>query len=255
MNHRVQTDFLSNLHIKGNPLILCNAWDAGSAKTIEKSGAQVIATSSWSVAAAHGYEDGEKLPLDLAIANLKRIVESVKIPVTFDLEGGYGRTPTEVKAAASKVIEAGAVGINFEDQIVEEEGLYSIEEQCERIKAVTEAAHHAEIPFFINARTDIFFKADPSTHSEKHVEEAVQRATAYAVAGANGFFTPGLSDIKLIEQLCKESPLPINIMLLSVDASQSKKLVTAGVSRISYGPGPYIKAMDALLEFGREILL
>src|SRR5471030_2518997 len=102
---------LHNLHFKGDPLILFNIWDAGSARAIQETGAKVIATSSWSVAAAHGSEDGEKLSFDLVLENLKRIIASVDLPVTIDLEGGYKRSPTEVQKMVRKVIEAGAVGI------------------------------------------------------------------------------------------------------------------------------------------------
>ena len=117
---------LRSLHIKGDPLIVFNIWDAGSAKVMQEIGAKTIGTGSWSVAAAHGYDDREKLPLDLALANLKRIVACVTLPVTIDFEGGYGKSPAEVGANVARVIEAGAVGINFEDQIVGGKGLYSI---------------------------------------------------------------------------------------------------------------------------------
>ncbi|MBP9692347.1 MAG: isocitrate lyase/phosphoenolpyruvate mutase family protein [Alphaproteobacteria bacterium] len=236
-----------NLHIKGDPLILVNIWDSGSAQTLQTTGAKAIGTSSWSVAAAHGYEDGEKLSLDLVLANLKRILAYVDLPVTLDLEGGYGQSPQKIQETVKKVIEAGAVGINFEDQIVGHEGLYSIDDQCARIKAIREVVD----PLFINARTDLFLKADPAHHDECLVEEALNRANAYATAGANGFFAPGLQNLKLIEKLCALSPLPVNIMLLS-DTPSSKQLAELGVARISYGPYPYFQAMDALKAIGRK---
>lgn len=160
---------LKNLHVKGSPLILFNIWDAGSALAIQEIGAKVIATSSCSVAAAHGYEDGEKLPFDLALANIKRIITSVDIPVTIDLEGAYFNSPSEVQKTVTSVIEAGAVGINFEDQIISGKELYSVEEQCARIKAIHETVNYTSIPLFINARTDIFLKADPLTHNDDHL--------------------------------------------------------------------------------------
>ncbi len=245
---------LKKLHIKGAPLILFNVWDAGSAKAIQETGAKAIATSSWSVAAAHGYDDGEKLSFDLALANLKRIIASVDLPVTIDLEGGYGRNPQEVQEAVAKVIEAGVVGINLEDQIIGQEKLYSIEDQCARIKAAREAAEHAAIPLFINARTDIFLKADSISHNDTHLEEAIERATGYARAGANGFFAPGLKDAQYIEKLCELSPLPVNIMVLP-DTPSPKQLAGLGVARISYGPGPYCQVMETLKEAGHEALL
>lgn len=248
-----QANLLHRLHIKGDPLILFNIWDAGSAQAIQEIGAKAIATGSWSVAASHGYEDGEKLPFDLALANLRRIIASVNLPVTVDLEGGYGKSPTEGQETTTKVIEAGAVGINFEDQIIGGQELYSIEEQCPRINAVREAAEHLSIPIFINARTDIFFKADPANHNDNHLKEAIHRACAYAESGASGFFVPGLKDTKLIEKLCRLSPIPINIMV-PTDTPTSKKFGELGVARISYGPHPYCLALNALKEAGRLAL-
>jgi 2-methylisocitrate lyase-like PEP mutase family enzyme len=246
-------NLLKSLHIKGNPLILFNIWDAGSAQAIQEIGAKAIATGSWSVAASHGYGDGEKLSFDLALANLKRIIASVNLPVTIDLEGGYGISPTEVQQTVTKVIEAGAAGLNFEDQIVGRKELYSIEEQCARIKAIHQTAEDMSIPIFINARTDIFFKIDPVNHNENHIEDALRRASAYTNSGASGFFTPGLKNSKLIEKLCRLSPIPINIMVMS-DGPTSKKLAELGVARISYGPQPYRLAINSLKEAGRIAL-
>ncbi len=127
---------LSELHVKGDPLILFNIWDAGSAKAVQEAGAKAIGTGSHSVAAANGYEDGQHLSLDLAIANLERIIATVALPVTIDFEGGYATNLTKLQENIVKVIDAGAVGINFEDQIVGGEGLYSIADQSARIRAV-----------------------------------------------------------------------------------------------------------------------
>ena len=254
MIHKERADYLTSLHIKGDPVILFNIWDAGSAKAMQEIGAKAIATGSWSVAAAHGYHDREKLPFDLALANLKRIVASVDLPVTIDLEGGYGQRPTELKENVAKVIETGAVGINFEDQIVGGEGLYSIQDQCARIQAIREAAEHTGIPIFINARTDIFLKTDFAEHNDALLQEALRRASAYAESGASGFFAPGLRDPGHIEELCKLSPLPVNILKLP-DTPASKQLAELGVARISYGPAPYRLAMDVLREAGRKALL
>jgi 2-methylisocitrate lyase-like PEP mutase family enzyme len=244
---------LQDLHVKGDPLILFNIWDAGSARALAEIGAKVIGTGSWSVAAAHGCGDGEELSFSLALANLKRIVASVDLPVTIDLEGGYGVSPAEVRETAAQVIAAGAVGINFEDQIVGGDGLYEVEDQCARIAAIRAAAEQGTISFFINARTDIFLKADPASHGDRHLDEAVRRASAYAKAGASGFFAPGLKDAKRIGKLCELSPIPVNIMVLE-DTPPSPQLAALGVARISYGPIPYRHAMDALKEAGRRAL-
>lgn len=247
-------DLFKNLHIKGDPLIIFNIWDAGSARAMEEIGAKAIGTGSWSVAAAHGYDDGEKLPFHLVLANVQRIVASVDIPVTVDLEGGYGQSPLEVRENAIKIMESGAVGINFEDQIFGGIDLYSIKDQCARIKAIRDASVYASIPLFINARTDIFLKADATTHSDVHVDEAIDRALAYAEAGASGFFVPGLRDAKYIEILCERSLVPVNIMIMA-DTPSPKQLAKLGVARISYGPRPYCQAIEFMKETGRKAFL
>jgi 2-methylisocitrate lyase-like PEP mutase family enzyme len=248
---RERADIFRDLHVKGNPLILFNIWDAGSAKAIEEAGAKAIATGSWSVAAAHGFDDGEKLPLDFALANLERVVVSVNAPVTIDIEGGYARDQSELKENIKKVIAAGAVGINFEDQVVGGQGLYTIEDQCARIEAIREAVEQTSIPLFINARTDVFLKTYPAKHDEAQLDEVIRRAAAYARAGASGLFAPGLRDAEFIKKLCELSPIPVNIMVLP-DTPPTRELAKLGVARISYGPGPYRQMMEALKEAGRK---
>ncbi|ANY68088.1 phosphonomutase [Paenibacillus sp. BIHB 4019] len=233
------------LHRSGSPLVLVNAWDAGSAQIIQDAGGQAIATGSWSVAAAHGYEDGEKLPFDLVLSNLQRISNSVNLPITIDIEGGYGPSPEIIKNNVLKIIECGAVGVNLEDQKIHEPGLYAIDEQALRIRAVREAAEHTSIPLFINARTDIFLESAAHDHEEAHLEAALHRADAYAKAGAHGIFVPGLCNEKLIEKLCQKASIPVNVMI-SPDSPSIQKLASLGVARISYGPHPYLILMDAL---------
>ena len=241
------------LHIKGDPLILFNIWDAGSALALQEIGAKAIATGSWSVAASQGYQDGEKVPLDLVLANLERIIASVNLPVTLDFEGGYGKTPAEVRDNVAKVIQAGAVGINFEDRIVPGRDLYSVDDQCARLEAIREAADNAGIPFFLNARTDVFLETSSAEHQQTHLDEAIRRVSAYAKSGASGFFVPGLKNEKYIEKLCEVSSLPVNVMMLA-DMPSSKQLAELGVARISYGPIPYRLAIDTLKEEGRKAL-
>jgi len=234
----------ANLHVKGNPLILFNVWDPGSARAVAEAGAKAIATGSWSVAAALACDDGEDVPLDLVLANAKRIVAAVDLPVTIDFEGGYAQTPEAVAINAKRLIETGAVGCNFEDQVVGGDGLYSIDEQCARIEAIRLASEKANVPFFINTRTDLFLQADPREHND-HLEEALRRAHAYVRAGASGFFAPGLRQPEQIRKICEQSPLPVNIMVLS-DAPSNLELSALGVARISYGPGPYREMIAAL---------
>ena len=235
----------ASLHQKGDPLVLFNIWDAGSAKAVAEAGAKAIATGSWSVAAAHGYADGEKLPLNFAIENIRRIVEITDLPVTLDFEGGYAESPDELKTNISRVIEAGAVGINFEDQIVGGEGLYSIEQQATRIRAIREAADESGVPLFINARTDVFLKALPADETEEQLNQVIERAAAYAEAGASGLFAPGLRNADMIQRLCEISPLPVNIFVIPGVPSNAE-MAALGVARISYGPAPYRKMIEWL---------
>jgi 2-methylisocitrate lyase-like PEP mutase family enzyme len=245
-----QAHLLKSLHIKGSPLVVFNVWDAGSAIEASKVGLKVIGTSSWSVAAAHGYDDGQVLPFDLCLANIDRIVRVVNLPVTVDVESGYGQTLTDVQETVAKIIMAGAVGINLEDQIIGTDALYSCDDQCERIYA---ARMSTQIPIFINARTDIFLKITPENHSDKHLEEALCRASAYAKSGADGFFAPGLIDEKLIRKLCDFSELPINIMITQ-NGPTPKRLAQLGVSRISYGLIPYALAIENFKVSAKEAL-
>lgn len=239
------------LHVPGEPVILFNIWDAGSAKAVADAGAKAIATGSWSVAAANGFFDAEALPLDLALANITRIVNAVYLPVTLDFEGGYATDIDTLKANIAKVIETGAIGINFEDQIIGGSGMHSVEAQSARIAAIREAANEKGIPLFINARTDVFLQNEPSKHAE-NFDEAITRALAYTEAGASSIFAPGLKDPELIKAICERVDLPVNIMVMA-DTPSNAEMAALGVSRISYGPGPYRQAMEALKNSASEV--
>jgi 2-methylisocitrate lyase-like PEP mutase family enzyme len=240
-----QAGTFTRLHVPSDPVLLFNIWDAGSAKVVAACGAKALATGSWSVAAAHGYEDGEALPLELALANLERIVAAVDLPVSLDLESGYGREPGAVGETVSHAIAAGAVGCNLEDQIIGGEGMYAIDAQAARIGAARRAADDAGVPIFINARTDVFLLAEPSAHDQRLLEQALQRAGAYRDAGASGIFVPGLVDETLIEDFCRSCPLPVNVMSLD-SPPQRQRLAALGVARISAGPAPYRLVMKSL---------
>ena len=241
------------LHKKGEPVILFNIWDPGSAKAVADAGAKAIATGSWPVAAAHGYADGENIPLDLAMDNLHRIVDTVDLPVTCDLEGGYGAAPDVVAETVKQACMAGAVGFNFEDQIVGGKDLYDIASQVPRIAAAREAADKHGASAFLNARTDLFLKAKPDEHTSAMLDEAVERAKAYEQAGANGFFAPGLADEGQIARLCEQVELPVNIIALP-HVPDTKTLASLGVARISYGPVPFKRMTGWLAEQAKEAL-
>jgi 2-methylisocitrate lyase-like PEP mutase family enzyme len=243
MNQTDKAKRFAELHVKDAPLLLYNAWDAGSAKSILDAGAKAIATSSWSVAAAQGYGDGEAIPIELAEQIVGRIAATVDIPVTVDFEGGYSEDDGELAANISRLLDLGVIGINFEDRIVKGSGLYSIDRQARRIAAIRKAAEQKGVDLFINARTDVFF--EHGEDAAQAISEALDRAKAYAAVGASGFFVPGLVDAALIGRICEGVTLPVNLMVMDGVPSNGR-LSELGVARISYGPIPYIRAMRAL---------
>ncbi len=244
MNQAQKAALFAQLHVKGTPLLLYNAWDAGSAKAILDAGAKAIATSSWSVAEAQGYRDGEAIPLGLVEQIIARIASTIDAPVSVDFEGGYGAKPEGLAENIAFLLEAGVIGINFEDRVVQGEGLYSIDQQAARIAAIRDGARKKGVELFINARSDVFFgEGDPA----QLIKEALDRAKAYAAAGASGFFIPGLTQDALIGHICDGTTLPVNVMVME-GVSSAKRLASLGVARVSYGPIPYLRAMKALKE-------
>lgn len=238
-------DCFRKLHVRGDPLVLFNVWDAGSAKAVADAGAKAVATSSWTVASANGFADGEQIPFDLAIETLRRIVGAISLPVSIDLESGYGESPELVGETVRAAIEAGAIGCNLEDSVPATGELRGVSDQCSRIRAARESADATGIPFFINARTDLFLTKAPEEHDWSLVALAAARAQAYAEAGADGIFAPGLSNIHLIARLTEASSLPLNIMISGATPRLSD-LNAHGVARVSHGPRPYLIAMGAL---------
>lgn len=232
----------AQLHKKHLPLMLYNIWDAGSARVVAQSGATAIATGSWSCAAAQGYQDGEEMPFSALLHTVQRIASTVSLPLTVDFETGYGAEKNDHLAA---LLQAGVVGINLEDQRLGLSALSAISEQCQLLSEMRKVAESQGIALFINARTDIFLQADDPRQHPALMDQAKKRLVAYQEAGASGFFAPGLSDPLLIAQLCEFSPLPVNIMIngLTPPVTQLSEL---GVSRISFGPRPYIELMAHL---------
>jgi 2-methylisocitrate lyase-like PEP mutase family enzyme len=246
MDQIKRAQLFGSLHVKGDPVVIYNIWDAGSANALVEAGAKAIATGSWSMAAAHGYDDGEAIPLERVVWIVERIAATVDAPLSVDFEGGYAVEPEQVAANVRRIIAAGAIGINLEDQIVSGDGLYAVQAQVERIKAVRQAARQDGIDLFINARTDVFIGSDPSTHPAR-VGEAIERAVAYQAAGADGFFVPGLTDHALIRMIVEATSLPVNVMMMG-DLTSVSRIAETGVARVSYGPGPYLTAMSDLKE-------
>ena len=242
------------LHVKGKPLVLYNIWDAGSAKALADAGAPAVATGSWSVAGAQGYADGQALPLETLLHVAERIVSTVSVPVSIDFEGAYAIEPDAVAQNVTQLIATGAVGINFEDQVVGSSALHAIDIQVARIKAVRAAADAAGVPLHINARTDLFLKAEKGVDHKTLEAASLERAAAYAEAGADSYFVPGLTDPEQIARLCAAVALPVNVMSLGKALTAVPEVAAMGAARLSFGPGPYALAMRALAARYTELL-
>jgi 2-methylisocitrate lyase-like PEP mutase family enzyme len=251
---QIMTDSLfqrfAALHVKGDPFVLFNVWDPGSALAVAKAGAKAIATGSASVAMANGFGDGQEVPIDFSLANARRIVEAVDLPVSVDFEGAYSADPAEGARNIARLAATGAVGCNFEDQVVGGEGLHPIPVQAERIAAARQAVGP---DFFINVRTDLFLKAPQETHDEAMLGEAIGRGRAYAAAGASGYFVPMLGNLDFLRRLCAESPVPVNFMAFPGCPSNADVAAT-GIARISHGPFPYMNLMNQLEAAAKEAI-
>jgi 2-methylisocitrate lyase-like PEP mutase family enzyme len=236
------------LHVPGDPVVLYNIWDVGSALAVVKAGAKALATGSHPVADAQGWRDGQQVPLDFALANAKRIVEAVNLPLTVDFEGAYSDDPDQGAANVVRLAATGAVGCNFEDQVIGGEGLHPLDLQVRRISAIRNAVGDA---FFVNARTDAFLKTQ--TYDDALVDSVIERGKAFADAGASGFFVPRLADPSQIERIVREVPLPLNVIAFP-GAPPKQDWANAGVARISHGPFPHRALMAKLEEMAREAI-
>jgi len=236
------------LHVPGDPVVLYNIWDAGSALAVAKAGARALATGSHPVADANGWPDGEQVPIEFALANATRIVEAVELPLTVDFEGAYSADPDEGARNAARLAETGAVGCNFEDQRIGDEGLHPLELQCRRIEAIRRAVGEA---FFINARTDLYLKV--KEQDDSLLEHVIERGKAFALAGASGFFVPRLADPRQVERVVREVPLPLNLIAFP-GAPAKAEWASAGVARISHGPFPHRALMEQLTQAARAAI-
>jgi 2-methylisocitrate lyase-like PEP mutase family enzyme len=236
------------LHVPGDPVILYNIWDVGSAQAVVAAGAKALATGSHPVGDASGFGDAQQVPLDFVFDNARRIVDAVDLPLTVDFESAYSTDPEEGAANVARLKEAGAVGCNFEDQIIGGEGLHPLDLQVKRIEAIRRAVGE---DFYINARTDLFLKTQ--TYDDALIDQVVERGKAFADAGASGFFVPRLSDPAQIERVVSEVPLPLNLIAFP-GAPDKKVWADAGVARISHGPFPHRALMAKLTEMAREAI-
>lgn len=232
--------------------VLPNAWDAGSAVLSVNAGAKVVATTSAGVSWGKGLGDGQNLTRDLAVSVVREIATAVDVPVSADIEGGYGPAASDVAETVRAVTRAGAVGINLEDSGNPAGGLFSVEEQSARIRAAREASTAAGLPNLqINARTDVYLAGIGVP--EGRYAETIRRAQAFAEAGADTLFVPGLGDLDMIAKLVSGSPLPVNIMA-GPGAPTVGELAAVGVRRVSLGASVAFAAYSLVVRATREVL-
>lgn len=230
-------------------LVLPNAWDAGSARIVARAGAQAIATTSGGVAWSLGVPDGGGLDGERAARVVREIVRVVDVPVTADIETGYGDTLDALAATIELLLEAGAVGVNLEDS--GGDPLYAPEEMAERIATARATADAAGIPLFINTRTDVYLRqvGDPAGR----LDAVISRARVYADAGASGIFVPGLLDLDALRTLTATIDLPVNVMV-GPGAPGIDALAEAGVRRFSAGTGITMAVYGLIDRAARELL-
>jgi len=240
------------LHHGPQVLLLPNAWDVASARILEECGHPAIATSSAAVAYSLGYVDGQRISRDEMLEVAGRIARAADIPVTADLEAGYGTTPKEMADTVKAAIAAGIIGMNLEDITGDDESsLVDLPLQMEKIRAIREAASSAGVPFVLNARTDIYLM--PIGPEATRFERTVERLRAYREAGADCLFAPGVYDLETIKKLVKAVEAPLNI-LANPACPSIPEMEKAGVARVSAGSGIMRAAMGLVQRIGREML-
>jgi 2-methylisocitrate lyase-like PEP mutase family enzyme len=235
------TETFHRLHAGPGPLVLVNAWDAVSARVVERAGATAIGTTSAGMAWSLGYADGERMPASELLAACARICRVARVPVSVDMERGFGDSTQAVAEVAGALIGMGVAGINIEDGSVPGASgtaeLAPPEVLCERIAAIRKL----DARFFINARTDAYFV--PWDDPAARFEEARRRARLYAAAGADGIFAPGMSSTDEIAKLAGAVKLPLNVYAGYAGAPPAEALARAGARRISLGCGPLQSAL------------
>jgi 2-methylisocitrate lyase-like PEP mutase family enzyme len=231
---RERAEILRRLHQGPRILVLPNVWDVVTARIVEASGFAALATTSAGVAFALGYPDGERIRRAEMAAAVRRIAARVRVPVTADMEAGYGHTPEAVAETAREVIAAGAVGMNLEDAPADGDGLFDVALQAERVRAARESAESAGVPLVINARTDVFLASIGAP--ETRLSHSVRRLNAYRAAGADCLFAPGVTDRGSIATLVREVGGPLNV-LVGLGCPPVPELEALGVRRLSLGSG------------------
>jgi 2-methylisocitrate lyase-like PEP mutase family enzyme len=244
-----KAELLRSLHVPGDPVVLVNVWDAASARTVAAVDAcRAIATASWSIGAAHGAGDGERMSRAEMLEAVARIAAAVDLPVTADLERGYGAEPRDVAETIAGAIAAGAVGANLEDGTGDPaKPLAATATHARRVEVARGRAEAEGVPIVINARTDVFLAGAGG------IDDALERGRAYAGAGADCIFVPGVRDEDTVAALVEGLPIPVSVLATPAGPSLAR-LAELGVARISHGPGPMGLAYAALQRAAEGLL-
>jgi 2-methylisocitrate lyase-like PEP mutase family enzyme len=247
-----KADELRKLHGGPRTLVLPNAWDVASARVLEELGYPAVATTSAGVAFALGYPDCQRISRGEMLDMVARIARAVRVPVTADMESGYGKTPADMADTAKAIISAGAVGLNLEDVTGDtESSQVEMELQKEKIRTIREVSASLGVSLVINARTDVYLM--PIGPEATRFERTVERLRAYRAAGADCVFAPGLIDRALIEKLVKTVAAPLNI-LVSPGCPPIPELQKLGVARASIGSGVMRTTLGLVRRIGKELL-
>jgi len=244
-----KANLFRDLHRGPKILVLPNAWDVASARILENAGVAAIATTSAGVAFTLGYPDGQKISREEMLGVVARIAAKVKIPVSADIEAGYGSRPEDAALTARAVIEAGAVGLNLEDRTGDRQ-LVDLSLQLEKIAAVRESSRKMGVPLVLNARTDVYLLE--VGQPEARFDEAVKRLTAFRDAGADCLFAPGIRDLEIISRLVRELEFPVNI-LAGPGSPSIPELEKIGVARVSLGSSTMRATLGLLQRIAEEL--
>jgi 2-methylisocitrate lyase-like PEP mutase family enzyme len=239
------------LHDGPGTLVVASAWDPGSAVVFEREGFDAVATSSAGIAFSLGWPDGERVPRDEMLAAVARIVRATRLPVSADLESGYGSSPADVAETCRRALEAGAVGVNLEDATGDPaRPLVDAERQAETIRAVRTMADAFGVRLVVNARTDVMWLR--IGEDEARFSETVRRLTAYRAAGADCLFVPGAADERTIARLVAALDAPLNV-LATAETPPVARLAALGVRRVSQGSGPARAALATTRRVAHEL--
>ena len=246
-----KAEALLALHHAPELLVLPNIWDPLGALMLQEIGYPAVATASASIAFSLGYDDGQNISLDTMLEAVGRIAGSVDVPVTADMERGFGERPDEVAENMRRVLQAGAVGVNLEDSTTQGGPLHDIEFQCARINAVRSMADKEGIPLVINARTDVFISKFAADH-ETQVAEAIRRGRAYFDSGADCFYPILVGDTSTLNQINGAVQAPVNVLALA-NTAPMRELEAIGISRLSLGPGMMKGAITVMKTIAGEL--